>query len=113
MKLGRELTSGTKKGSLDEAWAFVRGAAKDPLGDVAFSIDLHRFSDIQNATKVMRQRARLLMKAARSQGFTTVKGNWRWLRLNVSLQFRLFAEQVFWVMGKPWSSLITGFKPIE
>ncbi len=37
---------------------------------------------------------------------------WKWIRLWVPLQVRLFVEQVLWDMGGPWRKLVTGFRPI-
>ena len=37
---------------------------------------------------------------------------WHYGRTQISLQMRLFAEQVYSDMGPPWSDLITGFGPI-
>lgn len=38
---------------------------------------------------------------------------WMWMRNWLPLQLRLFLEQVFWRLGKPYTDLITGFGPIS
>ena len=38
---------------------------------------------------------------------------WIPYRLLVSLQLRLFVETVAFSMGKPWSNLVSGFKPLR
>ncbi len=35
--------------------------------------------------------------------------DWRWLRMNIDLQTRLFVEQVLTDMGEPWKAAVTGF----
>ena len=39
--------------------------------------------------------------------------DWRWLRLDIDLQTRLFVEQVLWDLGPTWRKLVTGFGPIK
>ena len=39
--------------------------------------------------------------------------DWKWLRLEVPLQTRLFVEQVLWERGGEWRKLVTGFGPIK
>lgn len=46
-------------------------------------------------------------------GFELFKYHWRILRVWVPLQLRLCVEQVLQDMGKPWNTLITGFRPID
>lgn len=38
---------------------------------------------------------------------------WHYGRTQISLQMRLFAEQVYSDLGKPWSELVTGFGPLK
>ena len=38
---------------------------------------------------------------------------WKWMRMTIDLQTRLYLEQVFTELGKPYSDLVTGFKAIE
>lgn len=38
---------------------------------------------------------------------------WHYGRTQISLQMRLFAEQVYSDLGKPWSDLVTGFGPLK
>lgn len=45
-------------------------------------------------------------------GFVLFKTHWSFVRLLLDLQTRLLAEQILWEMGKPWSTLCTGFKPL-
>lgn len=47
------------------------------------------------------------------KSFDHFKSDWRWQRLLIPLQVRLFVEQVLWDRGLPWRSLITGFRAIE
>ena len=44
--------------------------------------------------------------------FEEFKELWATARQFVGLQARLALEQVFWVLGPPWRSLVTGFKAI-
>ncbi len=37
--------------------------------------------------------------------------DWKWLRLTVDLQVRLFVEAVLWERRGPWRAMITGFGP--
>lgn len=39
--------------------------------------------------------------------------HWKILRVWVPLQLRLAVEQVLYQKGEPWSSLVTGFKPVR
>ena len=38
---------------------------------------------------------------------------WKWMRMTIDLQTRLYLEQVFTELGPPYSDLVTQFKPIE
>lgn len=44
--------------------------------------------------------------------YEQVRQNWAYVRTVISLQLRIVIEQIFWDMGKPWSQLVTGFKPV-
>ena len=48
----------------------------------------------------------------RSIGFKKWAAFWHYGRQLISLQERLLLEQVYSDMGKPWSSLLTGFGPL-
>ena len=37
--------------------------------------------------------------------------DWKWLRLEVDLQTRLFVEQVLWDRGGVWKAMVSGFGP--
>ncbi len=37
--------------------------------------------------------------------------DWKWLRVGVELQVRLFVEAVLWERGGEWRRMITGFSP--
>ncbi len=50
---------------------------------------------------------------SRDEGFDRIAAWWHYGRTQISLQMRLYAEQVFSDMGKPWSDLISGFGPIR
>ncbi len=45
-------------------------------------------------------------------GFDEFAATWSACRQMIGLQGRLFFEQVFWLMGDPWKSLVTGFGAI-
>lgn len=49
----------------------------------------------------------------RETGFVAFRARWAYYRQLMSLQGRLLIEQILWGMGKPWSLLISGFKPVE
>ena len=49
----------------------------------------------------------------RSIGYERFERFWIPWRLMVSLQVRLFVETVLFSMGKPWSELVSGFKPLR
>lgn len=51
--------------------------------------------------------------AARAIGYDRFERLWIPWRLMVSLQVRLFVETVLFSMGKPWSELVSGFKPLR
>ena len=44
-------------------------------------------------------------------GFNRFALDWAIYRLGISLQMRLMVEQVLWNKGRPWSTLVTGFRP--
>lgn len=44
-------------------------------------------------------------------GYLAFRSDWLELRSLVSLQIRLVVEAVLWEKGKPWSQLVTGFRP--
>lgn len=46
-------------------------------------------------------------------GYDRFRQFWVPGRLIVSLQLRLFVESVLFSMGKPWSDLVSGFKPLR
>ena len=51
--------------------------------------------------------------AVRAVGYERFARLWIPWRLMVSLQVRLFVETVLFSMGKPWSELVSGFKPLR
>lgn len=51
--------------------------------------------------------------AFRRMGFAAFRARWAFVRQLMSLQSRLFLEQILWAMGPPWRTLLTGFNPIE
>lgn len=44
--------------------------------------------------------------------FEAFREDWKWLRLAMPLQVRLFVEQICYDKGWPWRSVYTGFSPI-
>lgn len=44
---------------------------------------------------------------------TSFQKDWKWLRLDVDLQTRLFVEQVLWELGGDYRTLVTGFGPVK
>lgn len=46
-------------------------------------------------------------------GYQRFSRFWIPMRLTVGLQLRLFVETVLFSMGKPWSELVSGFKPLR
>ncbi len=60
-----------------------------------------------------RKRARKLADAMSKSGHRRVAEFWKTRRLTVSLQLRLYVEAVLFSMGKPWSDLVSGFKPLR
>ncbi len=59
------------------------------------------------------RRARKLADAMSQRGFAKVSRFWKTRRLTVNLQLRLYVEAVLFSMGKPWSDLVSGFKPLR
>ena len=57
--------------------------------------------------------ARGIRDAAEKVGYRRFARLWIPWRLLVSLQVRLFVETVMFSMGKPWSELVSGFKPLR
>ena len=56
---------------------------------------------------------RSVRDAVRRLGIENFERFWIPGRLLVSLQIRLFVETVLFSMGKPWSELVSGFKPLR
>lgn len=54
-----------------------------------------------------------LRRAIMGRGIEGFSRLWIPARLLVSLQLRLFVETVLFSMGKPWSELVSGFKPLK
>lgn len=57
--------------------------------------------------------ARGVRDAAKRLGYERFSRLWIPWRLLISLQVRLFVETVMFSMGKPWSDLVSGFKPLR
>ena len=78
---------------------------------------LQREMDSRRARAVFsdtaRGRATTVARAAFKAGFKSFGSYWVARRLTVSLQVRLFVEAVMFSMGKPWSELVSGFKPLR
>ncbi len=58
-------------------------------------------------------RARRLASAVRNLGYSRFRAFWILERLEVSLQLRLWVETVLFSMDKPYSDLVSGFKPLR
>ncbi len=58
-------------------------------------------------------RATRLARAAAARGYPLFSRWWVAARLGVSLQTRLWVESVLFSMNKPWSDLVSGFRPLR
>lgn len=70
-----------------------------------------QFGQFRTVTKGMILAANVLLDS-----YTNVSefmSDWKWLRLLVPLQVRLFVEQILWDRGGRWRQLVTGFRPVS
>lgn len=65
---------------------------------------------------------RVLSAAARTAATTLLDSydsprefmaDWKWMRLLIPLQVRLFMEQILWDRAGQWRQLVTGFRPVS
>lgn len=90
------------------------------LAEAAFALSLDLLTrEIDSPGRIRtfndqaRQRARSLAESMSRRGYTKVAEFWKTRRLTVNLQLRLYVEAVLFSMGKPWSDLVSGFKPLR
>ena len=67
---------------------------------------------IERYTRGFTAEANALKALMKETGFRKWAKFWHYGRTQISLQMRLFAEQVYSDLGEPWSSMITGFGPM-
>ena len=90
------------------------------IGEAFRGLDLDLFTrliekpdNVQVFSDQNRRRARALANALRNLGVRRFRAYWILGRLQVDLQMRLWVETVLFSMGKPWSDLVSGFKPLR
>lgn len=67
---------------------------------------------VDSRYRVLHNHAFKIRSAALMLNYQRFKRFWILYRLSVNLQVRLFVEAVMFSMGKPWSDLVSGFKPL-
>ncbi len=88
------------------------GTITSLVGIRAWVIELRAFG-ISRYTDGLAAEARALKGLMKETGFKEWARFWHYGRTTIPLTKRLFAEQVFSDLGKPWSQLVTGFGPIR
>lgn len=90
------------------------------LAEAALAIDLELLTrEIESWRRIRvfndaaSQRARRLADSISKRGWPKFAQYWKVRRLSVTLQLRLYVEAVLFSMGKPWSDLVSGFKPLR
>ena len=90
------------------------------LGDVfkgaaleLMSLQLEDARYVRVATATAKARMTRMAKAIKALGEKRFRAFWIPQRLAVDLQMRLYVETVLFSMGKPWSELVSGFKPLR
>ena len=87
------------------------GTILSSLGVRRWVAELRRWG-ISRLSRAMAAEAASLKTLMIETGIVRWADFWHYGRTQISLQMRLFAEQVYSDMGPPWSDLITGFGPI-
>ncbi len=64
-------------------------------------------------SRTAKERATRFARAAARLGYRRFANWWVPERLAVGLQLRLWVESVLFSMNKPWSDLVSGFKPLR
>ena len=64
-------------------------------------------------SRTSKERATRFARATARLGFKRFEAWWVPERLSVGLQLRLWVESVLFSMNKPWSDLVSGFKPLR
>ncbi len=80
--------------------------------DVRRWVSLMRRIGVERATLGFHAEADALKGLMKEIGFRKWAKFWHYGRTQISLQVRLFVEQVYSDLGKPWSDMITGFGPL-
>lgn len=80
--------------------------------DVRRWVSLLRRIGVDRLTAGYLAEARALKDLMLETGFRKWAKFWHYGRTQISLQMRLFSEQVYSDLGDPWSSMITGFGPM-
>ena len=90
------------------------------LGLASLGLDLELLTLEMESDRAMRvftdqaaSRGGRISRAARNAGIKKFSRYWIGRRLSVSLQVRLFVEAVLFSMDKPWSDLVSGFRPLR
>ena len=87
------------------------GTILSAVGIRAWVTELRTFG-ISRLTSGYNAEAQSLKDLMKETGILKWARFWHYGRTQIPLTKRLFAEQVFSDLGKPWSDLITGFGPI-
>lgn len=76
-------------------------------------LEIESWRGVKVYNQTARARARRMADAISKRGYPKFSEYWKTKRLGVSLQMRLYTEAILFSMGKPWSDLVSGFKPLR
>ena len=91
---------------------FTRAASLG-LAMELLTLEVEHAGAIGVASRQSKSRATRLARAISSLGVQRFSEWWIPHRLAVNLQLRLWVESVLFSMNKPWSDLVSGFKPLR
>lgn len=93
--------------------ADITRAAQLGVSMELLTLEVESGNAVRIATAQSKSRATRLARAISGRGIAVFGRYWVAHRLAVSLQLRLWVESVLFSMGKPWSDLVSGFKPLR
>ena len=67
---------------------------------------------VKRSLEAARQVERIIDEMEENLGYEEFFKIWPYIRAQMSLQFRLIAEQIFWDRGGQWRRLVSGFKAV-
>ena len=92
---------------------FLKALGLKALEKELFTTKVEKPDQLEVFHKQAMVRATRLARAVRFIGYHRFREFWILERLEVSLQLRLWVETVLFSMDKPFSNLVSGFKPLR